>query len=79
MQWSAMESFVMADQFVAEAEARHGSALLSQNMVQKEHENKIPLTATNAIIRSAKFALVELHHFRAQLALCWTNGTVLMV
>jgi len=48
-------------------------------MAQKEPEKKMPLTAANAIIRSAKLALVGLHHLRAQLALRWAHGTVSMV
>ena len=52
---------------------------LSQNMAQKEPEKKMPLTATNAIIGSAKLALVGLHHLRAQLALRWTHDIVSMV
>ena len=48
-------------------------------MVQKEPEKKMPSTAANAIIRLAKLVLVGLHHLRAQLALRWTHGTVLMV
>jgi len=51
---------------------------LSQNMVQKESEKKMPSTVANAIISSAKLALVGLHHLRAQWALHWTHGTVLM-
>jgi hypothetical protein len=50
----------------------------SQNMVQKEPEKKMPLTAANAIICLAKLVLVGLHHLRAQLALCWMHGTVSM-
>ena len=51
---------------------------LSQNMVQKESEKKMPSKVANAIICSAKLALVGLHHLRAQLALHWTHGTVSM-
>jgi hypothetical protein len=47
-------------------------------MAQTEPEKKMPLMTENAIIRSAKLALVGLHHLRAQLALRWTHGTVLM-
>ncbi len=49
---------------------------LSQNIAQKEPEKKMPSTAANAIIRSAKLALAELHYLRAQLALRWTHGIV---
>ena len=52
---------------------------LSQHMAQKEPEKKMPLTAANAIIHSAKLALVGLHHLKAQLALRWAHGTVSMV
>jgi hypothetical protein len=41
----------------------------SQNIAQKEPEKKMPLTAAKATMRSAKLALVESHHLRAQLAL----------
>ena len=44
---------------------------LSQNMAQKDPKKKMSLTAANAIIRSAKLALVELHHLKDQLALHW--------
>ncbi len=47
-------------------------------MTQKEPEKKMPSTAANAIMRLVKLALVELHHLRAQLALRWTHGTILM-
>ena len=40
----AVEPFVAADKFVAEAEARHKSAFLSQNMAQKDPEKKMPST-----------------------------------
>jgi hypothetical protein len=50
----------------------------SPNMVQKEPKKKMPLTAANAIICSAKLALVGLHHLRAQLALHWMHGIVSM-
>ncbi len=49
---------------------------LSQNIAQKEPEKKMPSTAANAIIHSAKLALAELHHLRAQLALRWMHGIV---
>ena len=65
----AVESFVAADEFVAEAEARHESAFLSQNMAQRDPEKKMPSTAANAMIRLAKLALVGSHHVRAQVAL----------
>ncbi len=64
-----VEPFIATDEFVAKAEARHDSILLSKNMAQKEPEKKIPSTAANAVIHLAKLALVELHHLRAQLAL----------
>ncbi len=51
---------------------------ISQNMAQKEPEKKMPSTAANAIICSTKLALVGLHHLRAQLALGWTYGIVLI-
>ncbi len=46
--------------------------------MQKEPEKKMSLTAANAIICLAKLALVWVHYLRAQLALRWTHGTVLM-
>ncbi len=49
---------------------------LSQNIALKEPEKKMLSTAANAIMRSAKLALAELHHLRAQLALRWTHGIV---
>ncbi len=49
---------------------------LSQNITQKEPEKKMPSTVANAIICSAKLALTELHHLRAQLALRWTHDIV---
>ena len=51
---------------------------LSQKMAQKEPEKKMPLTAANAIMRSAKLALVGSHHLKAHLALRCTRGSVLM-
>ena len=51
---------------------------LSQNIAQKEPEKKMPSAAANAIIHSVKLALAGLHHLRAQLALRWTHGTVLL-
>ena len=71
-----MEPFVTADEFVTEAEARHKSAFLSQNMAQKDPEKKMPSTAANAMICLAKLALVGSHHVRAQVALWWTHGIV---
>ncbi len=71
-----MKSFIMADKFIAEAEARHEAAVLEPNIAQKEPEKKMPSTAANAILCSMKLALAELHHLRAQLALCWTHGIV---
>lgn len=47
----------------------------SQNMAQKEPEKKMPSTATNAIIRSAKLTEVVPHHLRTHCALRWTHGT----
>ena len=41
----------------------------SQKMAQKEPEKNIPSTAANAIMRSAKLATVESHHFSAHFAL----------
>jgi hypothetical protein len=38
-------------------------------MAQKEPEKKMPSMAANAIMRSAKLALVGLHHLSAQFAL----------
>ena len=73
---SSVEPFGATDEFVAEAEARHESAFLSQNMAQKDPEKKMPSTAANAMIRLAKLALVGSHHVRAQLALRWTHGIV---
>ena len=61
-----VEPFIMTDEFLAKAEARHEYTLfLSQNMAQKEPEKKMPSTAANAIIHLRKLVLVELHHLRA--------------
>ena len=73
----AVESFVAADNSLLKLRPGTSLRFLSQNMEQKEPEKKMPLTVTNAIIRLAKLALVELHHLRAQLALRWMHGTVL--
>lgn len=53
---------------------------LSQNVAKKELTKKMPSTSTaaNAILCSEKLVLVGSHHLRAQLALCWTHGTVSM-
>ena len=41
----------------------------SQKIAQKEPEKKMPSTAANAIMRSAKLAELVLHHLRAHCAL----------
>ena len=74
----AVESFVAADNSLLKLRPGTSLRFLSQNMEQKEPEKKMPLTVTNAIIHLAKLALVELHHLRAQLALRWMHGTILM-
>jgi hypothetical protein len=74
----AVESFVTADQFIAEAEARNESVLFEPEYGAERVREEMPLTVANAIIRLAKLALVELHHLRAQLASRWTHGTVSM-
>jgi hypothetical protein len=48
----------------------------SQKMAQKLPEKKIPSTAAKAMHRSAKLACRRSHHWRAQLALLRTHGTV---
>jgi hypothetical protein len=70
-----VESFVTTDRFVAEAEARHESAFFEPEYgaARAGEEN-----AFDGGKCSAKLALVGLHHLRAQLALRWTHGTVLM-
>jgi hypothetical protein len=50
----------------------------SQKMAQKDPEKKIPLMAANAIMGSARLAVVALHHQRAHCALCCMQGTVLI-
>ena len=47
-------------------------------MAQKDPKKKMPLTRANAIMRSAKLALVGSHHLRAQLALRCTHGIMSM-
>jgi hypothetical protein len=68
----------LADQFVAEAKTRHQTAFLSQKMVQKDPEKKMPSTGANAIMHLAKLAAVELHHLRANFAFRCTHGKVLI-
>jgi len=48
----------------------------SQKIAQKEPEKKMPSTAANAIMRSAKLADVASHHLRAHCAFRLTHGTV---
>ena len=50
----------------------------SQKMAQKEPEKNFPSTAANAIMRLAKLAVVESHHFSAHFTFCWMHGTVLI-
>jgi hypothetical protein len=45
-------------------------------MAQKEPKKNMPSTAANAIMRSAKLAVVESHHLSTHCAFCWTQGTV---
>ncbi len=46
---------------------------LSQKIAQKAPEKKMPSTAANGTMRSAKLAMAGLHHLRAHCALCWTQ------
>ncbi len=48
----------------------------SQKIAQKEPEKKMPSTAANPIMCSAKLADVVSHHLRAHCAFLWTHGTV---
>jgi hypothetical protein len=61
----------LANQFVAEAKARHQTAFF-------EPEDGTEGPAANAVMRSAKLAAVESHHLRTHFAFRCTHGAVLI-
>jgi hypothetical protein len=73
-----VESFVVADQFVAEAEARHESMLIEPEYSAERAQEENALKCGKCNHTFGKLALVEFHHLRAQLTLHWMHSTVLM-
>jgi hypothetical protein len=50
--------------------------ILSQKIAQKDPKKKMPSTAANLIMHSAKLAVVASHHLRDHCALRWMHGTI---
>jgi len=71
-----VQPFILANQFIAEAESWHQATFFEPEDGAKRPEKKLPLMAANAIVCLAKPAVVVSHHLRAYWAFHWTQGTV---
>jgi hypothetical protein len=65
----AVESFVVTDEFVAEAEGRHESSFLELEYGTDRAQEEDAFNGSECNYSFGKLVLVGLHHLRAQLAL----------